>query len=131
MDKNSKIIYYVPVGENSMYGLNDKIITEIKKIQENNKVRMLLFGSRARGNYKENSDIDIAIIDNVNHAQKYKILDEFDQINTAYKIDVVFIQFVKNKEFIDNIMKEGIEIWKDKAFCKKKYNKRMVIYERS
>ena len=59
MDKNSKIIYYVPVGENSMYGLNDKIITEIKKIQENNKVRMLLFGSRARGNYKENSDIDI------------------------------------------------------------------------
>lgn len=110
MDKNSKIIYYVPVGENSMYGLNDKIITEIKKIQENNKVRMLLFGSRARGNYKENSDIDIAIIDNVNHAQKYKILDEFDQMNTAYKIDVVFIQFVKNKEFIDNIMKEGIDI---------------------
>ena len=25
-------------------------------------------------------------------------------------INVVFIQFVKNKEFIDNIMKEGIEI---------------------
>ena len=29
---------------------------------------------------------------------------------TNKKIDVVFIQFVKNKEFIDNIMREGIEI---------------------
>ena len=105
MDKNSKIIYYVPVGENSMYGLNDKIITEIKKIQENNKVRMLLFGSRARGNYKENSDIDIAIIDNVNHAQKYKILDEFDQINTAYKIDVVFI----DPPYKENLAVKAIE----------------------
>lgn len=53
MDKNSKIIYYVPVGENSMYGLNDKIITEIKKIQENNKVRMLLLAQEPEETIKK------------------------------------------------------------------------------
>lgn len=71
---------------------------------------MLLFGSRARGDYKEYSDIDIAIIDNVTQEQKYKILDEFDKLNTAYKIDVVFTQFVENKEFLETIMKEEIKI---------------------
>ena len=93
-----------------MYGLKDDILNKIKKIQQSNKITILLFGSRARGNYKDNSDIDIAIMDNVTESQKYKILDEFEQIDVEYKIDVVFIQQITNIKFKENIMKEGKKI---------------------
>lgn len=93
-----------------MYGLKDDILNKIKNIQKSNKITILLFGSRARGNYKDNSDIDIAIMDNVTESQKYKILDEFEQIDVEYKIDVVFIQQITNIKFKENIMKEGKKI---------------------
>ena len=93
-----------------MYGLKDDILNKIKNIQQSNKITILLFGSRARGNYKDNSDIDIAIMDNVTESQKYKILDEFEQIDVEYKIDVVFIQQITNIKFKENIMKEGKKI---------------------
>ena len=34
-------------------------------------------------------------------------MDEFDKIDLAYKIDLVFIQNISNKEFLETIEKEG------------------------
>ena len=43
------------------YGLKKELLDEIKEIARRNKVqKVILFGSRARGDYKERSDIDIA-----------------------------------------------------------------------
>ena len=45
----------------SKTGISGKVIEEIKTIaKECNVDRVYLFGSRARGEYKERSDIDIA-----------------------------------------------------------------------
>ena len=41
-------------------GISDKVIQEIKTIaQQCNVDKVCLFGSRARGDYKERSDVDI------------------------------------------------------------------------
>lgn len=94
-----------------MYGLSNELIEKIKKIRKNYNVKMYIFGSRARGDYKYNSDIDIAIIDyKISVDKKYQIMNEFDKIDSQYKIDVIFIQNIKNKEFLNSIKEEGKEI---------------------
>lgn len=91
-----------------MYGLRQEIIEKIKNIATRNSVKIIIFGSRARGNYKPTSDIDLAVIENITEEQKYKIIDEIDQIDSEYKIDLVFAQNIKNNKFLNEIKKEGI-----------------------
>lgn len=96
-----------------MFGLSDEIINKIKNVGIKNNVEIYIFGSRARGDYKYNSDIDIVIKEYIMQDKEYRILDDIDKIDTEYKIDVVFIQNVKNKQFLNSIEKESIKLWKD------------------
>lgn len=73
-------------------------------------IKFILFGSRARGNYKKESDIDIAIKGNIMTDDKYRIINEFDLINTIHKIDLVFIDEFTKKELVESINNEGVEI---------------------
>lgn len=93
-----------------MYGLSNKIIKEIINIRQKYGVEVLIFGSRARGDYKSSSDIDIAIKTKVDRETKYGIMNDFDKLDIIYKIDLVFIQNVNNNEFLESIIKEGKEI---------------------
>ena len=97
------------------YGLKDEIYDKILDIARKNKqYKFILFGSRARGKYKKESDIDIAIKGNIKTEDKYRIINEFDLINTIHKIDLVFIEELTKKELVENIDKEGVEIkWED------------------
>lgn len=93
-----------------MYGLSEEIIEKLKIIEKNNNVKIYIFGSRARGDYKEYSDIDICITEEVDQKRRYKIMDDVDKIMTHHKIDLIFIQDVKNEEFIKNIDRDKKEI---------------------
>ena len=93
-----------------MYGLSDKIVKDIVNIKQKYEVEVLIFGSIARGDYKTNSDIDIAIKTNVDKETKYKIINDFDKLDIIYKIDLVFIQNINNKDFLKSILKEGKEV---------------------
>ena len=93
-----------------MFGLSDEIINKIKNVGIKNNIEIYIFGSRARGDYKYNSDIDIVIKEYIKQDKEYRILDDIDKIDTEYKIDVVFIQNVKNKQFLNSIEKESIKL---------------------
>ena len=55
------------------YGLKDEIYDKILNIARKNKqYKFILFGSRARGKYKKESDIDIAIKGNIKTEDKYR-----------------------------------------------------------
>lgn len=90
-----------------MYGLKDEIFNDIisvfKKYETLEKV--YLFGSRARGDYKDISDIDIAIISDDNIT--FKILRDLDEIRCIHTFDVI------NMKDIGDKLKENIE--KDKV----------------
>lgn len=90
-----------------MYGLSDKIVKEIIDIKNKYNIEIMVFGSRVKGTFRDNSDIDLAVLTNVMDNIKYKIMDDFDKIDTCYKIDLVFIQNINNTEFLEEIMKEG------------------------
>lgn len=93
------------------FGLNEEIFNKIEEIvKENRKYKFKIFGSRAKGTYKNASDIDIAVFRNVSKEDEYKIRNEFDLLDIIYKIDLVFVDKNLKKEFLEEIMKEGMDI---------------------
>ena len=92
------------------YGLPEEIYNKIKKVADKySKYKFILFGSRARGDYKKTSDIDIAIKENVIREEQYKILNEIDLTDTIYKIDIVFVDKDTKSELLEAINKEGVD----------------------
>lgn len=95
------------------FGLNDNILNMIFDIVQKYKYDFYVFGSRARGNYRDNSDIDIAIDGYAEKNEQDKIRNDFDSLNIPYMIDLLFISELKNDELIENIRKEGVLIGKE------------------
>lgn len=92
------------------YGLSENVVNQIEGIiKKYKKYNFKLFGSRARGDYKKTSDIDIAIFENVDKKDEYRIRDDFDKLDIIYKIDLVFITNKIKKEFLESIKKDGVD----------------------
>ena len=92
------------------YGLSEETYNKIMEVIKNNeKYKFILFGSRARGDYKKTSDIDIAIKENVPREEQYKIMNEIDLLDIIYKIDLVFIDEKTNPELLKSIRRDGVE----------------------
>lgn len=92
------------------FGLTEEIYNSLKRIIENyQQYDFKIFGSRARGDYKKTSDIDIAIFENVKKEDEYSIRNEIDQLNIIYKIDMVFVTDKTKKELLKSIKEEGVE----------------------
>lgn len=93
------------------FGLSKDIYEKIREIAtKNNHYEFKIFGSRAKNTYKDTSDIDIAIFENVPEEDEYAIRNEFDLLDIIYKIDLVFIHKNTKKEFLEEIKREGVAI---------------------
>lgn len=92
-----------------MFGLSNEIYKMIINIVKKYECNFILFGSRARGNYKANSDIDIAI-ENVKEEDIYSIRNDFDLLDIPYTLDLVFIKEDTKKELLVSIKKEGVKL---------------------
>lgn len=94
-----------------IYGLEEDIIKKIISITKKYpKLIFKLFGSRARGDFKTTSDIDIAIFEEVNRDIEYKIRDDFDKLEIIYKIDLVFVNNKTNIELLESIKRDGVDL---------------------
>ena len=58
---------------------------------------------------KNNSDIDLAVFENVNREDEYKIRNEIDELDIIYKIDLVFINNNTKMELLKSIEMEGVD----------------------
>lgn len=92
-----------------MFGLSEEIYNKIKNIIKKYEYDFIIFGSRARGDYKLNSDIDIAI-ENVKEEDIYNIQNEFDLLDIPYTVDLVFIKEDTKKELLVSIKEEGVKL---------------------
>jgi predicted nucleotidyltransferase len=92
--------------------LNDTLIHSIKAISEKYAIkRIVLFGSRARGDNKLTSDIDLAVYPLPEFMSKGYFSSEIDDLTTLFKIDVVFINDHTDMKLLENIKKEGVVIY--------------------
>jgi predicted nucleotidyltransferase len=70
--------------------------------------RLILFGSRARGDYKRTSDIDLAI--SGGDAVSF-LLNVDDETHTLLKYDIVQLDGAVQAELLESIRDEGITIY--------------------
>lgn len=100
--------------EDMVSGLNNGLIDDILKtiLKYTDVKRIILFGSRARGDFQKTSDIDIAIESDKNVLPIKDILD--DEVDTLLKFDVVDLSAASEK-LKDEIEKEGIVIYEKKG----------------
>ncbi|MFI3167578.1 MAG: nucleotidyltransferase domain-containing protein [Bacillota bacterium] len=78
--------------------------------------KVLLFGSRARGDNKERSDIDIAVFGELSQGDCGEICYYFsEEVNTLLKIDCVFVKNIDiSGKFFESIKREGVVIYERK-----------------
>ncbi|GGK17001.1 hypothetical protein GCM10010965_18500 [Caldalkalibacillus thermarum] len=95
-------------------GLSPRFVDQLKTYCAANKKvkKVILFGSRARGEHRQTSDIDLAIeTDQASHSQQNLIEDAIREIPTPLKVDVLFIDRLENEDLIGDIMREGVVIY--------------------
>lgn len=74
--------------------------------------KVILYGSRAKGNYKHASDIDITLIgEKLTLTIQQKIENELDDLLLPYKIDVSLYDQISNKELIEHIKRVGKDFY--------------------
>lgn len=94
------------------YGLPNSTIDSIKDvINKHSKIeKIILYGSRAKGNYKPGSDIDLTLVaPTMELTELLKIETELDDLMLPYKIDLSLFHMIDNPELIEHIKRVGLE----------------------
>ena len=94
-----------------MFGLKDIHINSIQSVFKNysSVVKVILYGSRAKGNYKNGSDIDLTLVGNaLDLSTLLKIENELDDLLLPHKIDLSIFHKIENPDLIDHINRIGV-----------------------
>lgn len=90
-------------------GIKPVVLNEIKRIAEKYDVkRVILFGSRARGDYHRASDIDLAV--EGGRITDF-ILDVKETTSTLLNFDIVDLEETAPGKFLEAVKKEGIVLY--------------------
>ena len=101
-----------------IYGISKKDWNRIISLFSSNpKVEtVILFGSRAKGNFSNGSDIDIAI--KGNNLNLDDILDadlKYEELSLPYKLDIVLFDRIKEDTLIEHINRVGVILYDKNA----------------
>lgn len=100
-----------------MYGLKDSELETMYKFFSGfkNLEKVILYGSRAKGNYKRFSDVDITLIgDGLTITDLFKLQDLFYESDLPYMYDISIFRNISNPDLTDHIKRRGIIIWERK-----------------
>ena len=92
------------------FGLSDTVIKELQDVfrRHANIEKVLIFGSRSKGNYRVGSDIDLAVIGkDIDYNLLLSILCEIDDLDLLYTVDLLDYQKKKGTPIGDHIDRVG------------------------
>lgn len=92
------------------YGLSDSVIKELQDVfrRHANIRKVLIFGSRSKGNYRTGSDIDLAIADSkIDYRQLLDIQCEIDNLELLYSVDLLDYESKKGTPIGEHIDRVG------------------------
>lgn len=96
-------------------GLTKKDIDRIKAVFSKYEriEKVVIYGSRAMGNYKPASDIDLTLMgSNIDLSLQQRIEFDLDDLMLPYKFDISVYDKITNPKFIDHINRVGKEFYK-------------------
>lgn len=97
------------------FGLSEKTVEKIDGVLAGHPEveRAVLYGSRAMGNYKNGSDIDLTLIGSgLGYLDLLKIMGELDDLLLPYIIDLSICHMLGHKELRENIQRVGQDFYR-------------------
>lgn len=90
-------------------GIDDSIEQNIISIAIKNDIKkLILFGSRARGDFKRTSDIDLAVEGGNISAFAVQVDEE---VSTLLEFDIINLDGRVQKELLESIRREGVLLY--------------------
>lgn len=92
------------------FGLNQETIDKINSVFEKHPEidKVIIYGSRAKGNYRTGSDIDLSMFGNdLNYDLIGKTSSEIDDLNTPYLFDISIFDLLNSPGLEDHINRVG------------------------
>lgn len=92
-------------------GIHEEVLEEIRTLAKANHIqKVILFGSRARGDFHRTSDIDLAV--SGGDVLRFS-LDVEEKTSTLLTYDVVDLGKTLSQEFLEAIQNEGIMLYEE------------------
>ena len=98
------------VSASMKFGLSESVIKELHDVFRRyaNIEKVLIFGSRSKGNYRTGSDIDLAIVGkNIDYRQLLDVQCAIEELELLYTIDLLDYQQKKGTPIGDHIDRIG------------------------
>ena len=92
------------------YGLDDKVVEKIRAVFSHYPgiEQAILYGSRAKGNYRNGSDIDLTFIGNgLSPETLYRLDQELDELLLPYTFDLSLFTDIDHQGLRDHIARVG------------------------
>ena len=96
------------------FGLKEATINKIMAVFEKYTQidKILLYGSRAKGNYRNGSDIDLTLIgDQLNYSQLSSIESDIDDLFLPYSFDISIFKDIDNPDLVEHINRVGVVLY--------------------
>jgi predicted nucleotidyltransferase len=78
--------------------------------------KAILYGSRAKGSYKNGSDIDLTLFGgDLTQDVLYRIMEEIDDLLLPYTFDLSIFQQISDPDVIDHIRRVGVVFYERTA----------------
>ena len=92
-----------------MFGLDDRVreavLGVLKKFPAIKEAK--IFGSRALGNFRPNSDVDIVLFGQCEDSVNLRVAADLDALSTPYQFDIICYEQIKNDALKDHIDRVG------------------------
>ena len=101
--------------ETTQYGLKENTIQRIRNIfaAHPEVEEVILYGSRATGNFSNGSDIDLVLKGKrLNQALLNKLRWELDDLLLPYTIDIAIYDKIDNPDLIEHIHRVGVVFYR-------------------
>lgn len=96
---------------NDLFGLDESTRRKVKQVldQHHDIDEVVIYGSRAKGNYRPGSDIDISLKGEGLTLEKLnQIVHEIDDLDLPYRFDISIYQQIDNIELVEHIDRVGV-----------------------
>jgi len=101
------------------FGLNETVIQKICCVLAHYPQvdKAILYGSRAKGNHRTGSDIDLTLIggEDLTIEILYRIMNEIDDLLLPYTFDLSIFQHISDTDVIEHIRRVGVVFYQKAA----------------
>jgi predicted nucleotidyltransferase len=94
------------------FGLKESTLRKIQEVffQHPQIDKAILYGSRAKGNYQNGSDIDLVLVggEDLDLEVLLRVMREIDDLLLPYQVDLAILQWIDDPDVLEHIRRVGI-----------------------